>query len=393
VPLLICVPAGANRQLLDLKVAGSTLAEHVRANYDAHPDLHAHFIDAPGADTAAVDMGGADILLLRTDAWFSASAVRALLELSPSDSAVAFVVSQSDALDADVLDTRVLGVWLPGNVAASLFTSGGLSALDDYLARARVTLDSSRQIDVRVLDALDPPLRIASMADVATVEKRILVRRARAALGDGVRIHDQDSIAIRGELFCGEGVEIDVNVIIEGTVRLADHVKIGANSILIDATIGANTVVHPYSMIDRALVGANSFVGPYGRVRPGSVIGDSVQIGNFVEVKNSEIGSRSRINHLAFVGDATLGQSVTLGAGTITCNHGAAGVARTTIEDGAYIGSGTELVAPLVVGANAVIAAGSTITADAPADKLTIARARQVTIQDWQARGPGPAKE
>lgn len=228
------------------------------------------------------------------------------------------------------------------------------------------------------------------MADIAIIEKSILAERTHAALGQGVRMHDPDSVAIRGELFCGTGVTIDRNVIIEGTVRLGDNVTVGANCILSNATIGAGTVIHPFSMVDQATVGANSFVGPYGRIRPGSALGDSVQVGNFVEIKNSVVGSGSRINHLTFVGDATLGDRVTLGAGTITCNHSQGGVARTAIGAGAYVGSGCELVAPVTIGANATIAAGSTITADAPEGTLTIARARQVTIPDWTTKAQAP---
>src|SRR3989338_3375165 len=178
----------------------------------------------------------------------------------------------------------------------------------------------------------------------------------------GVYVHDVNNLYIRGDLQCGKGVEIDVNVIIEGNVKLGDGVKIGAHSILRNATIGDNTVVHPFSMVEDAMIGANTFVGPFGRVRPGSTIGDHVQIGNFVEIKNSDIGPRSRINHLAFLGDATLEENVTIGAGCITCNHNGSGAVNTQIKAGAYIGSGCLLVAPLSIGKDATIGAGSTIT-------------------------------
>ena len=226
-------------------------------------------------------------------------------------------------------------------------------------------------------------MRVRSLLDVSLVESHILYARAVEALARGVRIRDPRAIAIRGELQCGEDVEIDLHVIIEGKVTLGNGVRIGANCTLKSASVGEQTRINPYSMLENAEIGASGMVGPYARVRPGSVVGDRVQIGNFVEVKNSRIGSGSRINHLAFIGDATLGNNVTIGAGTITCNHDRRGVARTEIGEGAYVGSGCLLVAPLSIGANATIGAGSTITKTAPEGKLTIARSRQVTIDDW----------
>jgi bifunctional UDP-N-acetylglucosamine pyrophosphorylase/glucosamine-1-phosphate N-acetyltransferase len=220
--------------------------------------------------------------------------------------------------------------------------------------------------------AIEPQAPAKSMSDLAAAERVVLQARAATAMQAGVRIRDSQTLAIRGELRCGSGVEIDLNVIIEGTVNLGDGVKVGANCILINATIGAHSRVNPYTMVEDAVIGANTLVGPYARVRPGSKIGASVQIGNFVEIKNSEIGDDSRINHLAFIGDATLGRAVTIGAGTITCNHDGISIRRTLIGDDAYIGSGCLLVAPLVIGEHATIGAGSTITEDAPAGKLTL---------------------
>jgi bifunctional UDP-N-acetylglucosamine pyrophosphorylase/glucosamine-1-phosphate N-acetyltransferase len=187
-------------------------------------------------------------------------------------------------------------------------------------------------------------------------------------------------------MVCGSGVEIEPNVIFEGRVVLGNGVKIGAHCIIKESEIGTDTRIHPFSLIEHAVIGANGTIGPYGRIRPGSVIADAVQIGNYVEIKNSDIGSRSRINHHAFIGDATVAEDVTVGAGTITCNHDGVQINRTIIERGAYIGSGCNLVAPLRVGERATIGAGSTITEDVPAMKLTLARPRQMTIERW--RGP-----
>jgi bifunctional UDP-N-acetylglucosamine pyrophosphorylase / glucosamine-1-phosphate N-acetyltransferase len=206
----------------------------------------------------------------------------------------------------------------------------------------------------------------------------------------GVKVKNPELLHIRGMVSCGKNVEIDLNVIIEGDVILEDNVSIGANSILRDCTIGKGTKVNPFSLIEGSVIGENCFVGPYGRIRPNVSIGDYVQIGNFVEIKNSNISSKCRINHLAFVGDADLGEQVTLGAGTITCNHDGVRINRTSVGYGAYVGSGCNLVAPLKVNANATIASGSTITEEVASDTLTVARSRQVIVKDW--KGPKSQK-
>jgi bifunctional UDP-N-acetylglucosamine pyrophosphorylase/glucosamine-1-phosphate N-acetyltransferase len=181
-------------------------------------------------------------------------------------------------------------------------------------------------------------------------------------------------------------VEIDIGVIIQGTVVLGERVRIGAHSIVRDSQIGDDTCIHPFSIVEHSSIGKGGFVGPYGRIRPGSAIGDGVQIGNYVEIKTSRIGDGSRINHHSFIGDAVLADHVTIGAGTITCNHDGTGTNQTVIESGAYIGSGCHLVAPLRIGEHATIGAGSTITRDVPAATLTLARTPQTTIENW--RGP-----
>ena len=203
-------------------------------------------------------------------------------------------------------------------------------------------------------------------------------------IANGVVIEDPEKIHIRGKLVCGENVKLDINIIIEGDVVLGDNVTVGANSILNNCTIGKGSSINPFSLIEDASIGDHCFVGPYGRLRPGSKVGDNVQIGNFVEIKNANVASMCRINHHSFVGDADLAENVTIGAGTITCNHDGIRVNRTTIEDGAYIGSGCNLIAPLKINANSTIASGSTITEEVPGDTLTLARSRQVTIENWK---------
>ena len=216
------------------------------------------------------------------------------------------------------------------------------------------------------------------------------LKKAYKLIASGVVVHDPQRLDIRGSLVCGKGVEIEINVIIEGDVVLEDGVNVGANCILRNCKIGKDTQINPFSLVDEAIIGEKSFVGQYGRLRPGTRIGNSVQIGNFVEIKSSNIASRCRINHLSFVGDAELAENVTIGAGTITCNHDGIGVNRTTIEEGAYIGSGCNLVAPLKFNANSTIASGSTITEEVAGDTLTIARSRQVKIKNW--KGPKSRK-
>jgi bifunctional UDP-N-acetylglucosamine pyrophosphorylase / glucosamine-1-phosphate N-acetyltransferase len=222
------------------------------------------------------------------------------------------------------------------------------------------------------------------------LDNEAALKKAFDLMLTGVKVKNPELLNIRGKVSCGTNVEIDLNVIIEGDVILEDNVSIGANSILRDCTIGKGTKVNPFSLIEGSVIGENCFVGPYGRIRPNVSIGDYVQIGNFVEIKNSNISSKCRINHLAFVGDADLGEQVTLGAGTITCNHDGVRINRTSVEYGTYVGSGCNLVAPLKVNANATIASGSTITEEVASDTLTVARSRQVTVKDW--KGPKSQK-
>jgi bifunctional UDP-N-acetylglucosamine pyrophosphorylase / glucosamine-1-phosphate N-acetyltransferase len=229
-------------------------------------------------------------------------------------------------------------------------------------------------------------ITITEAKKITQKEREVQLKKAYKLIAAGVVVRDPQRLDIRGTLVCGKGVEVDINVVFEGDVLLEDGVIIGANCILRNCKIGKDTQINPFSLIEGAVVGEQSFVGPYGRLRPGSIVGDNVQIGNFVEIKNANISSKCRINHHSFVGDSDLGENVTIGAGTITCNHDGISVHRTTIEDGAYIGSGCNLVAPLKVNANSTIASGSTITEDVAGDTLTIARSRQVEIKNW--KGP-----
>lgn len=215
---------------------------------------------------------------------------------------------------------------------------------------------------------------------------------ASRQLKAGVSLADPNRFDQRGELVCGQDVHIDVNCIFEGMVVLGDGVTVGANCVLKDVTVGAGTNIQPFSHLQQADIGKNVHIGPYARLRPGTRLEDEVHIGNFVEIKNTTIQSKSKANHLAYVGDADVGSGVNIGAGTITCNYDGANKHRTVIEDDAFIGSDTQLVAPVRVGKGATLGAGTTLTQDAPPNKLTISRPEQKTIENWQRPVKKPPK-
>tara|TARA_B110000008_G_scaffold221132_1_gene221420 strand:+ start:2041 stop:2745 length:705 start_codon:yes stop_codon:yes gene_type:complete len=228
--------------------------------------------------------------------------------------------------------------------------------------------------------------KVSKVKEKAILDRQNFLEKAYQLMAEGVIIFDPNRLDIRGSLKCGKGVKIDINVIIEGDVILEDDVFIGANCILKNCQINKGTRINSFSLIEDSVVGSKSYIGPFARLRPNSEVGDNVQIGNFVEIKSSKIDSSCRINHLSFVGDADLARNVTIGAGTITCNHDGHNINHLKINEGAYVGSGCNLVAPLLINANATIASGSTITEDAPKEALTIARSRQVAIKNW--KGP-----
>jgi bifunctional UDP-N-acetylglucosamine pyrophosphorylase/glucosamine-1-phosphate N-acetyltransferase len=224
---------------------------------------------------------------------------------------------------------------------------------------------------------------VNSKVQLAELERRHQLNIANALLEKGVTLMDPARIDVRGELICGRDVVIDVGCVFEGKVELADGVKLGPHCVLVNARVGAGAHIKPFTHIEDAVVGAASQIGPYARLRPGTELGEDVHIGNFVEVKNSQVAAHSKANHLAYVGDATIGSRVNIGAGTITCNYDGANKFRTVIEDDAFIGSDSQLVAPVTVGKGATLGAGTTLTKDAPAGKLTISRAKQITVEGW----------
>ena len=227
-------------------------------------------------------------------------------------------------------------------------------------------------------------LGINSKEQLAYLERVFQLECARNLMGKGVTLADPWRFDLRGELVCGQDVYIDVNCIFEGKVSLADNTSVGAGCILKDVEIGEGTRIAAYSHLHGAVVGKRCIIGPYARLRPGTRLAEEVHIGNFVETKATDIASKSKANHLSYLGDTTIGSRVNIGAGTITCNYDGANKYRTVIEDDAFIGSDTQLVAPVTIGRGATIGAGSTITRDAPAGDLTVSRARQTTVPNWK---------
>jgi len=231
-------------------------------------------------------------------------------------------------------------------------------------------------------------LGVNSPLQLADLERRVQRARADALMEAGVRLADPARLDVRGELVCGSDVEIDVNCVFEGRVSLGDRVRIGANCVIRNATLGDRVTIHPFTHIDGdalgANVGAGSAVGPYARLRPGAVLGEDVHIGNFVEVKNSTLARGAKANHLAYLGDASVGERVNFGAGSITANYDGANKHCTVIGADAHIGSNCVLVATVTVGEGATVGGGSILASDAPAGQLTVARARQVTLPAWK---------
>lgn len=225
---------------------------------------------------------------------------------------------------------------------------------------------------------------VNSKPQLARLERVWQRVQADRLMDAGVTLLDPDRIDIRGTLTCGRDVEIDVGCVFGGNVVLADGVKVGANCVLKNVEVGEDTVILPFCHLEGARVGAAGRIGPYSRLRPGAELAGGNHIGNFVEVKKSVVGEGTKINHLAYVGDADVGARVNIGAGCITCNYDGVNKFRTVIGDDAFIGSDTQLIAPVKVGAGATIGAGTTLTREAPEGKLTLSRARQVTIEGWK---------
>jgi len=263
---------------------------------------------------------------------------------------------------------------------------GNRNSQGEYYLTDVIALAVRERVAVQPLLAADEleVLGINDRVQLAIAEGAWRARQARSLMLAGATLIDPARVDVRGQVSVGQDVSIDVNVVLEGDVKLGDRVRIGPNCLIRNARIEADTEVFASSVIDNAIIGPHCQIGPFARLRPGAVLAEHVHIGNFVEVKKSRIGARSKANHLTYLGDATIGAAVNVGAGTVTCNYDGVNKWQTIIEDRAFIGSGSMLVAPVQIGAGATIGAGSTICAAAPAEQLTVARTRQVSIPGWQ---------
>ena len=301
---------------------------------------------------------------------------------------VGAIVEQKDA-DAEQLRIRTIntGILTAESTALKRWlqhlgndNAQGEYYLTDVFAQAAAEFSAAEMVHVA------DPVETEGANDpwqLAQLERAFQRRQVRALCTDGARVADASRIDIRGSVRVGRDVEIDVDVVFEGEVELGDGVRIGPFCRIKDAVLGAGTEVRAHCDIDGARCEGAVQVGPYSRLRPGTVLADGAHVGNFVETKNAKIGVGSKANHLAYLGDAVVGAGVNIGAGTITCNYDGANKSTTVIEDGAFIGSNSALVAPVTIGEGATIGAGSTIGKDAPAGKLTVARARQLTLEGW----------
>lgn len=300
------------------------------------------------------------------------------------------IVEQKDANEAEQQITEVnTGI---------LATQGG--KLKNWIARlgnnnAQKEYYLTDIIEMAVHDGLtvisnqphneDEVLGVNNRQQLAHLERVFQLEQANKLMEVGVTLRDPARIDVRGQfLSIGQDIEVDVNVIFEGTNQIADNVKIGANCLIKNSVIAENVEILPNSIIEDAIVGANCRIGPYARLRPQAELANDVHIGNFVEIKKTTVGVGSKINHLSYIGDSIVGSGVNIGAGTITCNYDGVNKFQTVIEDGAFIGSDTQLIAPVTVGKNATIGAGSTISKDTPAEQLTLSRAKQISLQGWQ---------
>jgi bifunctional UDP-N-acetylglucosamine pyrophosphorylase/glucosamine-1-phosphate N-acetyltransferase len=278
--------------------------------------------------------------------------------------------------------TRLLRAWLSRLDNQNAQGEYYLTDIVKFAVADGVAVVAQQITDAAQVAGVNSPVQLAEL------ERVYQGRLATSLMEQGVRLADPARLDVRGTLHCGQDVEIDVNCVFEGQVTLGDGVRIGANCVIANCTIAAGAVIHPFTHIDGeklgVQIGEGALVGPFARLRPGAQLGAEVHIGNFVEVKNATLAKGAKANHLAYLGDATVGERVNYGAGSITANYDGANKHRTVIGDDVHVGSNCVLVAPLTVGEGATIGGGSTISKPAPAGQLTVARARQVSIAGWQ---------
>jgi len=304
------------------------------------------------------------------------------------DGALTRIVEDADASDGErgikEINTGILAAG-----AGSL--RHWLGRLDEHNAQGEryltdvIALAAGEGIEVHSVHAaaVEEVLGVNDRSQLASLERYYQRGRAERLMRDGVTIMDPDRLDIRGEVDIGRDATLDINVVLEGNVVIAEGVTIGPNCVIKDAEIGPGSEIHANTIIEHAVIGAGCRIGPYARLRPGTRLADDVHIGNFVEVKNTRVDRGSKANHLTYLGDSEVGKSVNIGAGTITCNYDGAEKHTTVIEDNVFVGSGVELVAPIKVHAGATIGAGATVTKDVPSGVLSVNRGRQTTIDNW----------
>jgi len=299
------------------------------------------------------------------------------------------IVEHNDATDDERLGNEINTGLIAFDAPALRRYLGDLksnNAQREYYLTDVIGMAVAERVPVDGIVAESPTevLGINDRAQLAAAERALQRRQAAELMERGVTLADPERLDVRGEVTVGRDVFIDVGVVLEGKVVLGDRVRIEAYAHIRNCTLGNGTVIHPHCVLENSAAGDDCEIGPFSRLRPGVVLSGHVKVGNFVEMKNSHIAPHSKVNHLTYVGDATVGTKVNVGAGTITCNYDGANKHRTVIGDNAFIGSGVMLVAPVEVGAGATIGAGSTITKDTPEGELTLARSKQVTIPGWQ---------
>ncbi|OEY66068.1 bifunctional UDP-N-acetylglucosamine diphosphorylase/glucosamine-1-phosphate N-acetyltransferase GlmU [Marinobacter sp. X15-166B] len=305
------------------------------------------------------------------------------------DGAVVAIVEQKDASPEQLritevntgilaVNARLLKSWLP--------QLGNNNAQGEYYLTDVIAMAAAHEVAIQVAqpDTGFEVQGVNNRVQLAELERWYQRQQAQRLMLEGATLADPERVDVRGQVTVGADVYIDVNAVFEGEVTLADGVSIGPGCVIRNARLGSGTRVHAHSVIDGASVGRDAQIGPFARLRPGTQLADRTKIGNFVETKQAVVGAGSKINHLSYVGDATLGTEVNVGAGTITCNYDGVNKYQTRLGDGSFIGSNTALVAPVSVGERAVVGAGSTVTRDVEAEELAVARSRQRNIQHWQ---------
>ena len=307
-----------------------------------------------------------------------------------SSGKVTKIVEEKDASPDEKLisegNTGILAVQ-GGQLKKWLAQLGNNNAQGEYYLTDVIEMAVADKVDVITSqpDTVEGVLGVNNRVQLSHLERVYQREQAQYLMEQGVTLMDPARFDIRGSIeTLGIDIIIDVNVIIEGKNSIGKNVKIGANTLIINSIIGDDVEILANSIIDNAIIGTGSKVGPFARLRPETELAENVHIGNFVEIKKSSVASGSKINHLSYIGDTTVGSGVNIGAGTITCNYDGANKFRTVIEDGVFIGSDTQLVAPVTIGKNATIGAGSTITKDTPENQLTLSRVKQTSITGWQ---------